>query len=56
MMSGFLVDPDAQKLKRVMESMMQMQKLDIAKLQAAYDEASGAAAGPPPCLIAAQSG
>lgn len=31
-----LSDPDAQKSKRVMEAMLQMTKIDIAKLQAAY--------------------
>jgi predicted 3-demethylubiquinone-9 3-methyltransferase (glyoxalase superfamily) len=32
-----LGDKDPKKAKRVMECMLQMQKLDIAKLQAAYD-------------------
>ena len=32
-----LGDPDPVKAKRVMEAMLQMGKIDIAKLQAAYD-------------------
>jgi predicted 3-demethylubiquinone-9 3-methyltransferase (glyoxalase superfamily) len=30
-------DPDSKKARRVMEAMMQMVKIDVAKLQAAYD-------------------
>ncbi len=33
-----LGDPDRTKAKKVMEAMMQMDKIDIAKLQAAYDQ------------------
>jgi predicted 3-demethylubiquinone-9 3-methyltransferase (glyoxalase superfamily) len=32
-----LGDPDPQKSKRVMEAMLQMQKIDVAKLQQAYE-------------------
>jgi predicted 3-demethylubiquinone-9 3-methyltransferase (glyoxalase superfamily) len=31
-----LGDPDPQKSKRVMEAILQMKKLDIARLEAAY--------------------
>jgi predicted 3-demethylubiquinone-9 3-methyltransferase (glyoxalase superfamily) len=34
-----LGDRDPRKSKRVMEAMLQMQKIDIAKLQQAYDQA-----------------
>jgi len=37
-----LSDPDPSKSKRVMEAMLQMKKIDIAKLQKAYDAASAA--------------
>ena len=33
-----LSDPDPQKSKRVMQAMLQMGKIDIAKLQAAYNQ------------------
>ncbi len=36
-LSKFLADPDKEKAARVMKVMLQMHKLDIAKLQAAYD-------------------
>jgi predicted 3-demethylubiquinone-9 3-methyltransferase (glyoxalase superfamily) len=32
-----LHDKDAEKAERVMHAMLQMQKIDIAKLKAAYD-------------------
>jgi predicted 3-demethylubiquinone-9 3-methyltransferase (glyoxalase superfamily) len=35
--SEMLRDKDAQKAKRVMEAMMQMDKIDIARLEQAYD-------------------
>lgn len=34
-----LGDPDAEKVKRVTEAMLQMGKLDIARLRQAYDNA-----------------
>ena len=34
----YLADPDPAKASRVMDAMMRMIKLDIAQLQAAYDE------------------
>ncbi|PWU01957.1 MAG: hypothetical protein C5B52_06315 [Bacteroidetes bacterium] len=36
-MGEYITDKDPQKTKRVMEAMMQMKKLDIKKLQDAYD-------------------
>jgi predicted 3-demethylubiquinone-9 3-methyltransferase (glyoxalase superfamily) len=36
-MPKFLADPDREKAARVMHAMMNMVKLDIATLQAAYD-------------------
>jgi hypothetical protein len=33
-----LKDPDPQKANRVMHAMLQMEKIDIAGLQKAYDE------------------
>jgi hypothetical protein len=36
-MLKFLADPDREKAARVMKTMMDMVKLDIAVLQAAYD-------------------
>jgi predicted 3-demethylubiquinone-9 3-methyltransferase (glyoxalase superfamily) len=36
-MPKFLADPDREKAARVMQAMMNMMKLDIAALQAAYD-------------------
>ena len=33
-----LGDPDPQKSKRVMQAMLKMGKIDIAKLQAAYNQ------------------
>jgi predicted 3-demethylubiquinone-9 3-methyltransferase (glyoxalase superfamily) len=36
-MPKFLADPDREKAARVMQAMMNMVKLDIAALQAAYD-------------------
>ncbi|MBN9068569.1 MAG: VOC family protein, partial [Rhizobiales bacterium] len=36
-MLKFLADPDREKAARVMKTMMDMVKLDIAALQAAYD-------------------
>lgn len=38
-LGGFLGDPDKEKSGRVMQAMLQMGKLDIAALQAAYDGA-----------------
>jgi len=37
-LSKLLGDKDAEKSKRVMSAMMQMDKLDIAKLEQAYDQ------------------
>ena len=39
-------DKHSEKANRVMEAMMQMVKIDVAKLQAAYNGASGSAPGP----------
>jgi predicted 3-demethylubiquinone-9 3-methyltransferase (glyoxalase superfamily) len=36
-LGDMLLDPDKQKANRAMHAMMQMKKLDIAKLKAAYD-------------------
>jgi predicted 3-demethylubiquinone-9 3-methyltransferase (glyoxalase superfamily) len=36
-----LGDKDAEKAKRVMQAMLQMDKLDIARLQQAYDQPAG---------------
>jgi predicted 3-demethylubiquinone-9 3-methyltransferase (glyoxalase superfamily) len=36
-----LMDPDKEKAKRAMAAMMEMKKLDIAKLQAAFDGTAG---------------
>jgi predicted 3-demethylubiquinone-9 3-methyltransferase (glyoxalase superfamily) len=33
---GMVQDPDAAKSKRVMEAMLQMKKIDIARLEEAY--------------------
>jgi predicted 3-demethylubiquinone-9 3-methyltransferase (glyoxalase superfamily) len=33
----YLSDPDPEKSQRVMQAMMQMNKLDVAKLKKAYD-------------------
>jgi predicted 3-demethylubiquinone-9 3-methyltransferase (glyoxalase superfamily) len=38
-MSEYLTDPDQAKAQRVMSTMMQMKKLDIAELTAAYEGA-----------------
>ncbi len=38
-LNKFLQDPDKTKAARVMQAMMTMEKLDIAGLQAAYDQA-----------------
>ena len=38
-LNTFLQDPDKAKAARVMQAMMTMEKLDIAGLQAAYDQA-----------------
>jgi predicted 3-demethylubiquinone-9 3-methyltransferase (glyoxalase superfamily) len=37
-MSEILTDPDRQKVKRTMEAMMKMKKLDIARLKQAYEQ------------------
>jgi predicted 3-demethylubiquinone-9 3-methyltransferase (glyoxalase superfamily) len=36
-----LNDPDAEKARRVMNAMLQMKKIDIAGLRAAYEQGSG---------------
>lgn len=36
-LAKLMSDPDKEKARRVMKAMLQMKKLDIAKLQAAYD-------------------
>ena len=36
-----LNDPDAEKTRRVMNAMLQMKKIDIAGLRAAYEQGSG---------------
>ena len=38
-LNKYLQDPDKAKAARVMHAMMTMEKLDIAGLQAAYDQA-----------------
>jgi predicted 3-demethylubiquinone-9 3-methyltransferase (glyoxalase superfamily) len=40
MLPKLLNDPDTKKTQRVMQAMLRMIKLDIAALQAAYDEGS----------------
>ena len=40
MLPKLLTDPDTEKARRVMQAMMGMVKLDVAALQAAYDEPS----------------
>jgi predicted 3-demethylubiquinone-9 3-methyltransferase (glyoxalase superfamily) len=37
-LGGMLSDPDPKKAKRVMEAMLKMNKIDIARLKQAYDQ------------------
>jgi predicted 3-demethylubiquinone-9 3-methyltransferase (glyoxalase superfamily) len=40
-LAEMLVDPDPQRSKRVMEAMLQMKKIDVARLEEAYGEGGG---------------
>src|SRR5207247_8722136 len=45
-LAEMLADPDPQRSKRVMEAMLQMKKIDVARLEEAYAESGGRSTPP----------